>query len=59
MIEQVKLSIADAKVLAKSLEKTLLVAATARSVNYGLFFQIITLRDNSDLALKEFREPLA
>lgn len=44
--------------LVSALSSALLVAPKARSVEEGLFFQIITLRDSPESALKEFRELL-
>jgi hypothetical protein len=44
--------------LTAALESALSVAVKARSVDHGLLFQIMALRDTPDSALKEFRELL-
>jgi hypothetical protein len=44
--------------LVLALSRALLVAPKARSVEEGLFFQIIALRDSPESALNELRELL-
>jgi hypothetical protein len=46
----------EAAELIDALACALLVAAKARSVDWGLFFQLIVLRDDPDSALKEIRD---
>ncbi len=54
-----KLSQSEKTHLIKSLDRTLLVAGKARSVDYELYFQIITLRDNPQIITSEFQDLLS
>ena len=54
-----QLTTAEQTTLLASLNAALLVAAKERSVDHGLFFQILALRDNPETALKELRDLLA
>lgn len=56
MPDQVQLTPSEKAALIAALERTLLVAAKARSVDHGLRFQILALRDAPDSALRELRE---
>lgn len=55
MTNQVQLTDSEATKLIDALACALTVAAKARSADWGLFFQVITLRDNPESALNELR----
>lgn len=56
MNNKVKITDAEAAELFDALACALPVAAKARSVDWGLFFQLIVLRDDPDAALKELSD---
>jgi hypothetical protein len=56
MSEQLGISDSGRTKLIAVLESALVVSAKARSSDPGLFFQLLTLRDDRDAALKELRE---
>jgi Apea-like HEPN len=56
MSDQVNFTDDSRKELIVALERALGVAAKARSSEYGLFFQLMTLRDDRNSALKELRD---
>jgi len=58
MQAQVEFTPEDRARLESALSRALLVAPKARSVDKGLFFQIIALRDSPESALEELRELL-
>lgn len=59
MPDQTRLTATEEATLIAALEGALLVAAKARSVDHGLFFQLTALRDAPDSALRELRELLS
>jgi len=58
MLDQLQLTPSEKATLIAALERALLVAAKARSVDHGLLFQVLALRDAPDSALRELRELL-
>jgi hypothetical protein len=59
MSDQKRLTSTEEATLIATIEGALLVAAKARSVGHGLFFEILALRDSPNSALKELRELLS
>jgi hypothetical protein len=59
MPDQARLTATEEATLIAALEGALLVAAKARSVDHGLLFQILALRDAPDSALRGLRELLS
>jgi hypothetical protein len=59
MPDQARLTATEEATLIAALESALLVAAKARSVDHGLLFQVLALRDAPDSALRELRELLS
>lgn len=59
MPDQARLTATEEATLIAALEGALLVAEKARSVDYGLFFQLIALRDVPDSVPRELRELLS
>lgn len=59
MLDQAHLTPPEKATLITALERALLVAERARSVDHGLFFQVLALRDAPDSALREIRELLS
>jgi hypothetical protein len=56
MTNQAEITDSEAVDLINALACALLFAAKARSADWGLFFQLIVLRDDPDSALKEIRD---
>ncbi|WP_411726198.1 hypothetical protein [Methyloglobulus sp.] len=56
MTNQYQMTDSEAAALIDALASALLVAAKARSADWGLLFQITALRDDPDSALKEIRD---
>jgi len=59
MPAQARLTATEEARLIAALEGALLVAAKARSVDHGLLFQVLALRDAPDSALRELRDLLS
>ena len=59
MPDQARFTATEETTLIAALEGALLVALQARSVDHGLFFQLIALRDAPDSVPRELRELLS